>query len=117
MSKQTSRGVVVASSLRAHAALERAKRRQRSSNDRPLGGQSTARPCHLELLTGRSWKPVRYAPAGGPNQVVSASANPIWVKPPTHATYPSGRINTAVGAVTAPIAGSSHVPTYLASIN
>ena len=44
----------------------------------------------------------RYAAAGGPNQVVSASASPGWVRSPTQATYPSGRINTAVGAVTAP---------------
>ena len=56
-----------------------------------------------------------YAAVGGPNQVVSASASPSWVRSPTQATYPSGRINTAVGAVTAPSAGSSHVPAYLAS--
>ena len=54
----------------------------------------------------------RYAAAGGPNQVVSASASPCWVSSPTQATYPSGRIKTAVGAVTGPIAGSSHVPAY-----
>jgi hypothetical protein len=58
-----------------------------------------------------------YAAAGGPNQVVSASASPSWVPSPTQATYPSGRINTAVGAVTAPSAGSSHVPEYLASMS
>ena len=34
---------------------------------------------------------------------------------PTHATYPSGRINTAVGAATAPSTGSSHAPAYRAS--
>jgi hypothetical protein len=44
--------------------------------------------------------------------VVSASASPNWVRSPTQATYPSGRINTAVGAVTAPSAGRSHVPTF-----
>ena len=54
---------------------------------------------------------------GGPNQVVSASASPRWVRSPTQATYPSGLIKTAVGAVTAPSAGSSHAPSYLASIN
>src|SRR3712207_3183635 len=71
-----------------------------------------------QALTGRSWKPVRYAAVGGPNQVVSASASPTWVRSPTQATYPSGRTKTAVGAVIAPIPGSSHVPTtYLASIN
>jgi hypothetical protein len=53
---------------------------------------------------------VRDAAVGGPNQVVSASASPSWVRSPTQATYPSGRINTAIGAVTAPSAGSSHVP-------
>ena len=34
---------------------------------------------------------------------------------PTHATYPSGRTRTAVGAGTAPIAGSSHAPRSVAS--
>ena len=62
-----------------------------------------------------SWKPVRYAAVGGPNQVVSASTSAGWVRSPTQATYPSGRINTAVGAVTGPSAGSSHEPTYVAS--
>jgi para-nitrobenzyl esterase len=57
-----------------------------------------------------------YAAVGGPNQVVSASSSPSWVSSPTQATYPSGRINTAVGAATAPIAGSSHVPTYLTDV-
>jgi len=65
---------------------------------------------------GTPW-PVRYGAAGGPNQVVSASGRPTWVRSPTQATYPSGRINTAVGAVTKPSAGSSHAPTYSASIN
>src|SRR5215471_17854177 len=60
----------------------------------------------------------RYAAAlGGPNQVVSASASPSPVRSPTQATYPSGLINTAVGAATAPIAGSSHAPTYSALIS
>jgi hypothetical protein len=49
--------------------------------------------------------------------VVSASASPSWVRSPAQATYPSGRTNTAVGAVTAPIAGSGPAPTYLALIN
>src|SRR4030081_1688098 len=67
---------------------------------------------YRELITGMS-----YAAVGGPNQVVSAPASPSWVRSPTQATYPSGRINTALGAVTAPTAGSSHVPTYPASIS
>ena len=58
-----------------------------------------------------------YAAMGGPNQVVSASGSPKWVPSPTQATYPSGRITTAVGAVTAPSTGSSHTPTYSASIS
>jgi hypothetical protein len=53
---------------------------------------------------------VRYGAGGGPNQVVSASASPCCLRSPTHATYPSGRINTAVGAATTPTAGSSHAP-------
>jgi hypothetical protein len=61
--------------------------------------------------------PSRYAAVGAPNQVVSASASPRCVRSPTQATYPSGRINAAAGAVTAPSTGSSHVPTYLASIS
>src|SRR5215831_21393355 len=64
-----------------------------------------------------SLEPVRYPVAGDPNQVVSASASPSWVESPTQATYPSGRINTALGAVTAPRTGTSHVPVYLASIS
>src|SRR6202035_1729026 len=52
----------------------------------------------------------RYAAVGSPNQVVSASASPTWVRSPTQATYPSGRTKTAVGGATTPIAGSSHVP-------
>jgi len=43
-----------------------------------------------------------------PNHLVSASKSPACVFSPTQATYPSGRINTAVGAVTAPITGSFH---------
>src|SRR5215475_2812124 len=62
-------------------------------------------------------KPVRYADAGGPNQVVSASASPSSVRSPTQATYPSGLTNTAVGAATTPIAGSSHAPPYPALIS
>jgi hypothetical protein len=54
---------------------------------------------------------------GCPNQVVSASGSPGSVRSPTQATYPSGRTNTAVGAVTAPSIGSSHIPPYLASID
>src|SRR4029453_8926909 len=58
-----------------------------------------------------------YAGAGGPNQVVSASASPSWVRSPTQATCPSGRISAAAGAVTAASTGSSHGPTYSASIS
>jgi hypothetical protein len=58
-----------------------------------------------------------YAAVGGPNQVVSASGSPGWVGSPVQATYPSGRMSTAAGAVTAPSTGSSHVPAYLASVS
>ena len=89
--------------------------RQRRSFQTP----SCATPgVHLPPGVPRLWlnrKPVRYAAAGGPNQVVSASARPRCWPSPTHAACPSGRINTAVGAVTAPSAGSSHTPSYLAS--
>src|SRR6201987_803487 len=79
-------------------------RKHRRSNQNPCGAQH-----------GRtSPNPVRYAAAGAPNQVLSASASPGWVRSPTQATYPSGRINTAVGAATSPIAGSSHVTAYWA---
>ena len=49
-------------------------------------------------------------PAGGPNQVVRASRRPWSVPSEAHATCPSGRINTAVGAETTPSTGSSHGP-------
>ena len=39
-----------------------------------------------EPPTDRSWKPVRSAAAGGPNQAVSASASPSGVPSPTQAT-------------------------------
>src|SRR5215469_13845002 len=58
----------------------------------------------------------RYA-VGDPNQVASASASPSRVRSPAQATYPSGRISTAVGAGTAPTTGSSHTPPYLTSID
>src|SRR2546429_6198171 len=74
-------------------------------------GQLRADLCHTVGVS------VPAAAAGGPNHLVSASASPRWVKSPTQATYPSGRINTAAGAVTVPSAGSSHVPTYVASIS
>jgi hypothetical protein len=75
-------------------------------------------PGETALALGGLRTPNRmsYAAVGGPNQVVSASASPTWARSPTQATYPSGRINTAVGAVTAPSTGSSHGPMYLASI-
>jgi hypothetical protein len=66
--------------------------------------------------SSRSWKAERYVADGGPNQVVSASGSPGWVRSLTQPTYPSGRINTAVGAGTSPSTGSSHGPSYFASI-
>ncbi len=52
---------------------------------------------------------------GHPNQVVSASRNPVSVPSPTHATWPSGRMSTAVGAATTPTTGSSQGPAQVAS--
>jgi transposase len=39
-----------------------------------------------------------YAAVRVQNEVVSASGSPRWARCPTQATYPSGRINTPVGA-------------------
>ena len=79
---------------------------------------ASSRSSGVDVLTGAGLAdaPMRYAAVGGPNQVVSASSRPTWVCSPTQATYPSGRISTALGAVTDLIAGSSHAPSYLASI-
>ena len=100
------------------------------SNYRSSAGIEGWRFVPPAIWCGRRWAPSRYAftinqiggmnrgrrpQAGGPNQVVSASARPWPVLSPTHATYPSGRIRTAAGAVTAPMTGSSHAPTYSAS--
>ena len=52
---------------------------------------------------------------GGPHHVVSASASCRGFRSPTHATCPSGRISTALGAVISPRAGSSHGPRTAAS--
>src|SRR5262249_17005048 len=81
---------------------------------------SGARPVGMRAFEGNadcSCKPVRYAVAGGPNQVVSASWRPTSDCSPTQATYPSGRINTAVEGGTVPTTGSSHTPKYLTSID
>jgi len=58
-----------------------------------------------------------YNAAGSPNQMVIASTSRCSFPSPTQATQPSGRINTAVGASTVPITGSSQGPSYLAFIN
>jgi hypothetical protein len=81
-----------------------------------LGSHRRSRPPYPKRT--RTLNRMSYAAAGGPNQVVSASASPDWVGPsPTQATYPSGRISTDVGAGTAPITGSSHRPSCLASMS
>ena len=69
---------------------------------------ATQAPDSLGFKTSASW---RSEPGG------QRVGEPRSVPSPTQATYPSGRINTAVGAVTAPSTGSSHVPAYSASIN
>src|SRR4051794_40555921 len=61
-----------------------------------IGRFPTSQRAHTRLFGCRKYR------VGGPNQVVSASGRPIWVRSPTQATYPSGRTNTAVGAGTAP---------------
>lgn len=55
-----------------------------------------------------------YHKVGGPNHLLIVSATPDQSNSPTQTTYPSGRINTALGAVTAPSAGRSHTPSNLA---
>jgi Transcriptional regulatory protein, C terminal len=86
--------------------------------DEPFAGAESGGWNSLGAADASSgpWKAVRYVAVGGPNQLVSASGSPGSVRSPTQPTYPSGRINTAVGAVTAPSTGSSHGPTYWASI-
>jgi hypothetical protein len=80
-----------------------------------LGSHRRSKPPYPKRT--RTLNRTSYAAAGGPNQVVSASASCRSVPSPTQATYPSGRINTALGAVTAPNTGSSHTPPYSASIS
>ena len=58
---------------------------------RELGGLEPVDEC----CSGRRGRRHR-----DPNQVVSASRNPVSVPSPTQATYPSGRIRTAAGAAT-----------------
>src|SRR5436190_398560 len=83
------------------------------SSSRALSDFFTFSCCHFSPLHVQSPK----ALSGYPNQVVSASLRSGWVSSPTQATYPSGRINTAVGADTKPNAGRSHGPSYLPSTN
>ncbi len=66
------------------------------------------------ILGGRSLRELSYA-TSSPNHVVSASRRPASVPSPTHDACPSGRTNTAVGALTSPSTGSSHIPAYEAS--
>ncbi len=65
--------------------------------------------CTNPDTSAGSW-PKRYAAAGGPNQAASASKSSGCGASPAQATYPSGRINTAVGAGTMPSTGSSQAP-------
>jgi len=46
-------------------------------------------------------------PGGRPEPGAESSAGRGSAPSPTHATYPSGRINTAAGALTTPSAGRS----------
>ena len=93
---------------------------RRGALDPPKPPASAAAHRCIDGLDGRPPPPARdlapasrcrdYPAAGGPNQVVSASGSPASVPSPTQATYPSGRISTAVGALTSPRTGSSHTP-------
>src|SRR2546429_8649884 len=74
-------------------------------------GRVTRPPRGVYRAFGGALGPVRYVPVGGPNQVVSASASPTWVRSPTQATYPSGRTKTAGGAGAAPDSRKPHPPT------
>jgi hypothetical protein len=79
--------------------------------------QSNPRKVSIDLAVSHCDARTSYVAVGGPNQVVRASGSPKSLRSPTQATYPSGRINTALGAVTSPSTGSSHVPPYSASID
>src|SRR5262245_45789877 len=91
-------------------------RRAAARRERPKNPARTLGLCaHIARLA--PFQTVSQMLVGGPNQVVSASTSPSRLGSPTQATYPSGRISMAAGAATAPMAGSSHGPTYLASIS
>ena len=100
------------------------RRPQHKEYTRPLGRKSdpsfdmvmsragVVRPVEKKADTGAAvvCAPVCYVATAGPDHIVSASARPRWVASPAHATCPSGRTNTAFGAATGPIAGSSQGP-------
>src|SRR5580692_2961769 len=73
-------------------------------------GYAQGYPRQLGISARTRSTPQFFIVEPSPNHLVSASASPGWVGSPTHATYPSGRINTAEGAGTAPSTGSSHTP-------
>src|SRR5215831_5493492 len=89
----------VAGGLNPHGCWQRGWLRDRANEALRVGG---ARGSH------------QFPP---PNQVVRASRNPVSVPSPTQATYPSGRITMATGALTEHRTGSSHGPPYSASIS
>jgi len=73
--------------------------------------------CSLWLGVGFGLAPWSGHTYGGPNHRASASSSPLTGSFPAHATCPSGRINTASGAGIGPITGSSHAPSYDASLD
>ena len=85
-----------------------------SASDTTMGS-CIADVCHRTTRGHHPRVPSHYVGVGSPNQVVSASGSLGSVRSPTQATCASGRINTAVGAVTSPSTGSSHTPTCAAS--
>src|SRR5262245_56896520 len=112
----TLRHVVTATKMLTGDALRFAQRLSLAEMDHQVG-RSVRQAFLVDRGPEYSWERGRDSTVGGPNHVVSAAVSPDSVRSPTQATYPSGRINTAVGGVTVPTTGISHVPTYLASIN
>jgi len=87
--------------------------------EQPIEPTADVEPVVLAVYYKTIWRSVRPSIAsrhGEPNQVVSASRNPVSVPSPTQAMYPSGLISTAAGAATWPRTGSSHVSANVASI-
>ena len=97
--------------------VEEAKNQSRIASECRHVAASLGRHCRdlTKIIGATLTLTLRYAAAGGPNQVVSASASPGWVGSPTQPHIRRAESTRRWEQVTAPITGSSHVPTYLAS--